>query len=52
MAIHYIIHRRHLAVKHLIDDMQEALQVAISAVNFIKANALHDSLFQQLCEGV
>ena len=49
LAIHCIIHRQHLAAKDLSDDMQEALQVAISAVNFVKANALHDRLFQQLC---
>ena len=29
--------------------MQEALQVATSAVNFVKVNALSDRLFQQLC---
>ena len=31
--------------------MEEALKVAISTINFIKANALHDCLFQKLCEG-
>ena len=31
--------------------MEEALKVAISAINFVKANALHQSLFQKLCEG-
>ena len=30
--------------------MQEALQVANSAVNFVKANALHDRLLLHLCE--
>ena len=50
LAIHCIIHRQHLAAKSLIDDMDEALKVAISTVNFVKANALHDRLFQNLCE--
>ena len=30
--------------------MKEALKIAISAINFVKANALHDRLFQKLCE--
>ena len=30
--------------------MEEALKVVISAINFVKANALHDRLFQKLCE--
>ena len=51
MTIHCIIHRQHLAAKYLNNDMEEALKVAISAINFVKANALHDRLFQKLCEG-
>jgi len=31
--------------------MEEALKVAISSVNFVKANALHDRLFQKLSKG-
>ena len=31
--------------------MEEALKVTISAVNYVKANALHDRLFHKLCEG-
>ena len=50
MTIHCIIHRQHLAAKSLDNDMEEALTVAISAINFVKANALHDRLFQKLCE--
>ena len=48
MTIHCIIHRQHLAAKSLDNDMEEALKVAISAINFVKANALHDRLFQKL----
>ena len=31
--------------------MEEALKVTISAINFVKANASHDRLFQKLYEG-
>ena len=48
-AIHCIIHLQHLAAKALNNDMEKALQVAILVVNFVKANALHDILLQQLC---
>ena len=51
LTIHCIIHREHLAAKSLNGDMEETLKVAISAVNFVKVNALHDRLFQKLCEG-
>ena len=51
MTIHCIIHRQHLAAKSLNNDMEEALKVAISTINFVKANALHDRLFQKFCEG-
>ena len=51
LTIHCIIHREHLVAKFLNGDMEEALKMAISAVNFVIANALHDRLFQKLCEG-
>ena len=47
MTIHCIIHRQHLAAKSLNNDMEEALKITISAINFVKANALHDRLFQK-----
>ena len=50
MTIHCIYHWQHLAAKSLDNDMEEALKVAISAINFVKANALHNRLFQKLCE--
>ena len=50
MTIHCIIHWQDLAAKSLDNDMEEAMKVAISAINFVKANALHDRLFQKLCE--
>ena len=51
MTIHCIIHRQHLAAKSLSNDMEEALKVATSTINFVKANALHDCLFEKLYEG-
>ena len=51
MTIHCSIHWKYLAAKSLNNNMEEALKVAISAINFVKANALHDRLFQKLCEG-
>ena len=50
MTIHCMIHWQHFAAKSLNNDMEEALKVAISVINFVKANALHDRLFQKLCE--
>ena len=51
MTIYCIIHRQHLAAKSLNNDMEEVLKVEISAVNFDKANAFPERLFQKLCEG-
>ena len=51
MTIHCNIHRQHFAAKSLNNDMEKALKVAISAINFVKANAFHDRLFQKLCKG-
>ena len=51
LTIHCIIHQEHLNAITLNGDMEEALKVAISAVNFVKDNPLHDRLFQKLCEG-
>ena len=50
-TIHCIINLQHFAAKSLNNDIEKALKVAISAINFVKANALHDCLFQKLCKG-
>ena len=50
ITIHCIIYLQHFAAKSLNNDIEKALKVAISAINFIKANALHDCLFQKLCK--
>ena len=47
ITIHCIIHRQHLTAKSLNNDMEEALKITILAISFVKANALHDRLFQK-----
>ena len=34
--IHYIINRKHLFAKNIGGDMQEVLNIAIHAINFVK----------------
>ena len=48
--VHCIVHRQHLAAKSVEGDMEEALNAAIHAINFVKANSLNDRLFMQFCE--
>ena len=48
--VHCIVHRQHLAAKSVGGDMDEALNPAIHAINFVKANSLNDRLFMQFCE--
>ena len=48
--VHCIVHRQHLAAKSIGGDMEEALNAAIHAINFVKANSLNDRLFMQFCE--
>ena len=50
LTIHCIIHRQHLSAKRLGGGMEEPLNIAISLINFIKANCLREKLFRQLCE--
>lgn len=49
ITIHCVIHRQHLAAKKLSGILHETLQLVINGVNKIKASALHDRLFRQLC---
>ena len=48
--VHCIVYRKHLAAKSIGGDMEEALNAAIHAINFVKANSLNDRLFMQFCE--
>ena len=46
---HCVIHRQYLAAKCLGGEMKEALNVATSAINFIKVNSVNDIFFQEFC---
>ena len=48
--IHCIVHRQHLAAKNIAGGMEEALNAAIHAINFVKANSVNDRLFMQFFE--
>ena len=48
--VHCIVYRKHLAAKSVGGDMEESLNAAIHAINFVKANSLNDRLFMQFCE--
>lgn len=48
-TIHCVIHREHLAAKHLSGRLHNTLNDVIKAVNKIKAHSLNDRIFRQLC---
>ena len=48
--VYCIVHRQHLAAESIGGDMEEALNAAMHAINFVKANSLNDRLFMQFCE--
>ena len=48
--VYCIVHRQHLAAKRVGGDMEELLNAAIHAINFVKANSFNDGLFMQFCE--
>ncbi|GBP17923.1 SCAN domain-containing protein 3 [Eumeta japonica] len=50
-AIHCVIHRQHLVVKHLSERLNQSVHFVIKAVNKIRSNALNTRLFAQLCDG-
>ena len=50
IAIHCIIHRKHLVAKHLSAELHESLQVFVKVVNKIKTSTLNDRLFRKLCQ--
>ena len=52
--IHCIVHRQLLAAKNIGGGMEEALNAAIHAINFIKANSVNDERLEprKICEFV
>ena len=47
--IQCFIHKQHLASKKLREELEDALNLAISIVNIIEANSLNHRIFQQIC---
>ena len=48
--IHCIIHRQHLAAKVIGGDMEDALDLAITIINFINATSLNHRQFSGFCD--
>ena len=48
-AIHCVVHREHLVANHLSGRLQNSLHIVITVVNKIKASALKERIFRQLC---
>ncbi|KAK0130806.1 SCAN domain-containing protein 3 [Merluccius polli] len=47
--VHCVLHRHNLVAKKLSPSLHQSLDVAVKAINKIKAHALNDRLFRQLC---
>uniref|UniRef100_A0A3Q3B2X0 DUF4371 domain-containing protein n=1 Tax=Kryptolebias marmoratus TaxID=37003 RepID=A0A3Q3B2X0_KRYMA len=50
LTVHCVLHRHNLVAKCKSPALYESLNVAVKAVNKIKAHALNDRLFRQLCQ--
>jgi len=50
LAVHCVIHRESLVAKNVVPKLHEILHSVIKCVNFIKANAKTERLFQRFCE--
>ena len=50
LVVHCVIHREHLVAKNLAPKLHEILHSAIKCINYIKANAKTERLFQKFCE--
>jgi zinc finger BED domain-containing protein 5/7/8/9 len=49
-SVHCIVHREALAAQTIPEELNGTMNVAIDAVNFIKARALNRRLFRELCD--
>lgn len=49
LTVHCVLHRHNLASKAISPSLHQSLNTAIKAINKIKAHALNDRLFRQLC---
>ncbi|KAM3874376.1 zinc finger BED domain-containing protein 5-like [Diretmus argenteus] len=50
LTVHCVLHRHNLVAKSKSPPLHESLNVAVKAINKIKAHALNDRLFRQLCQ--
>ena len=50
LVVHCVIHRENLVAKNLAPKLHEILHSAIKCINYIKANAKTERLFQKFCE--
>ena len=48
-AIHCVVHREYLVAKHLSGRLHNSLHIVITVINKIKASALKERTFRQLC---
>ena len=48
--IHCIIHRQHLVAENIGGDMEEALNTAMHAINFVKSNSVNDRFLCAISE--
>ena len=49
LAVHCVLHRHNLASKAISPSLHQSLNTAVKGINKIKAHALNDRLFRQLC---
>ncbi|XP_030298040.1 zinc finger BED domain-containing protein 5-like [Sparus aurata] len=49
LTVHCILHCHNLVAKKMSPSLHQSLDVAVKAINKIKADALNDRLFRQLC---
>ncbi|XP_071394012.1 zinc finger BED domain-containing protein 5-like [Centroberyx affinis] len=50
LTVHCVLHRHNLVAKSKSPPLHESLNVAVKAINKIKAHPLNDRLFRQLCQ--
>ena len=50
IAIHCLIHRYHLAAKHVSGKLHDTLDFIVKCINIIKAKSLNDRIFRLLCQ--
>ncbi|XP_070408073.1 zinc finger BED domain-containing protein 5-like [Nothobranchius furzeri] len=49
LTVHCILHRHNLVAKNISPQLHKSLDFAVKSINKIKAHALNDRLFRQLC---